>query len=655
MKRLGFFSGFPSDGTNLSVSIGATETSCTPPTTPPVNGAGTASATILATRSVLQTAPERVYFEAEVEGFTTLGPSTPDGYDPRMHDLVYEWDFGDPGARFMAPERGLPGWNDANRAFGPFVAHMFTAPGTYTVTLTVIEPETGENATTTMPFVVRDPETEFPGLNTIYVSAAGEFGTAPEGATLMNDLRAAIQGVRGSPKRIMLRGGETFAIPDRIWIRLQETSMHIMGEPGAAERPVIQYDAAIDPAFSLFSHRATLPTIETVYAGLRFQGEWDSVTETGRETVGISIEAKALGDVVVHDCEFNGLSQSVMEATAEKADQDQKSLFMSDTRVSDWRSIGQYAAGASRYAHIGCAIVAHEDAMAGGPKDGTHNEHGCIRYQPSHPYKAVIDGCDFFNRKGWFENHSTFRTQQSCIRWNQRSTPGSVLNMQRNSLEGGRRVFSGLAVATANGETPENVQNVLIDKNVFVGSHMTRNAIGIDHSGVTVRNNLMIFPDVERLNNIFDPSGAVGLSNVVNPDAVLDGPIRIYNNTAINLLSDNRRSGGLVAEFVRNKAGFSNVVVDNNIFHQPNTKTPQEPFGPLSDTPLWTPREKGYRSVEHPVLMTELATPDDTVRLSAPLAGSDALGAALTGLVSTFDIYGNSRPAYPSVGALEMP
>lgn len=35
---------------------------------------------------------------------------------------------------------------------------------------------------------------------------------------------------------------------------------------------------------------------------------------------------------------------------------------------------------------------------------------------------------------------------------------------------------------------------------------------------------------------------------------------------------------------------FGPVIEENNIIHKPNRSTPVVPFGPLDQTPLWTPR-----------------------------------------------------------------
>lgn len=53
-------------------------------------------------------------------------------------------------------------------------------------------------------------------------------------------------------------------------------------------------------------------------------------------------------------------------------------------------------------------------------------------------------------------------------------------------------------------------------------------------------------------------------------------------------------------------------------------------------------------------IRTEYGTPPDSVIAAAPLPGSPAIGAAISGLRALDDFYGQERPEYPSVGAFEV-
>ena len=612
----------------------------------------TGNATIIANRSPLRTAPERIFFDVEVDGFDTPGPSGSD-YDPRLHELIYLWDFDEPGLRFDTPEKLLSEWRDANVAHGPFVAHLYRVLGRYTARVTVIEPATGRTAQAAFEVVVEDPAETFADEHTLYVSQSGDFANAPQGALMFDDLHKAFDHIDSAgpiPKRVMLRRGEVWQLTKSTWFSDRRAHfVHVIAEPGSGARPELR-GVPDTGERAIFRHRNTLAGSEYAYSGLVLRGGWDSTTETGFNTnYGIQIEQAAMGHVVVDNCHITGCDQAIFESNTDQEIQDEKSVVVNDCHFTNWRGLCHYAAGASRYAWLGTAIVCDPDALAGGPKNNYHNEHGPIRFQCRNTFKAFIDGCDIFNRVGWFRNVG-YQTQQPCIRWNQMAAPGSVLNLQRSSLEGGQVT---IAVTGVNGDTVENVQNVLIDRCIFVGSHMTQAAIKADSTALTVRNCIAIFPDVERIARVYAPKGFVQVTDNFNPQA-LTAPMRVYNNSVLNLMGDaNHPLGDARVDLVVDEIGLADLEVANNVLHQPNLGVPDVDQGPLSTQILWLPRERGYISQEQPELLAQYASPLDTVQLPRPLEGSPALGNALSGSVSYRDLLGNDRPTYPSMGALE--
>lgn len=98
-------------------------------------GTGGATLTISMRRGEQQIAPEGIAFFADVSGFDVGAPVGEEVYDPRLHDIHYEWTFGDPG-EYTAPVNVLAEWKNRNVAYGPFPAHIFSQPGTYTVVCT---------------------------------------------------------------------------------------------------------------------------------------------------------------------------------------------------------------------------------------------------------------------------------------------------------------------------------------------------------------------------------------------------------------------------------------------------------------------------------------------------------------------------------------
>lgn len=611
-------------------------------------------------RSPLRTAPERIFFEVALGGFETTGPDQAGGYNPQLHDLIYIWEFGDPGARFTSPLKVLAEWRDANVAYGPTVCHVFETPKDYTVTVTVIEPDTGRTAVASTTFTVDDPDITFAGRRTLCVAQDGTVERVPENALVLNSLSKALAltNRKSSPYRIILKRGETWDW-DSFEFFWWSPSIHIVAEPGTGARPVLR---TVEPADRtrgpFFNHRLTENGREYVYQGLHFDGGWDSRTETGYPDAGaIKVEDQAKGHILVSDCHVTGMGGAGFAGSQGPGTTEDmhfsKSFVVHQTSLTNWRGIGHFAVGAARYALLGCSFVCDPDAKAGGNTDKPRNYLGPLRFQPKFAHLVVIDGCEFFNRVGWFPGPGGDHTvQQPCLRWNQSMVPGAILNCQRSSFEGG---FQLIALQGMNGRVVETVQNVLIDRCIFVGSHHSNCHIASAASGMTIRNCLAVVPNVPRQHPNYEPRAFV-LMDGIPEEGSLVGPIKIYNNTILNLLAEtNSHDGNPAIMVVQDMFSMGeNLIVENNLLHQPNIPTPDVEHHPLSEEILWVPREKGYISDATPQLLTQYRSPFDTVQMAKPLEGSTALGAATEGEVSYLDILGRKRPAYPSIGAFEM-
>lgn len=204
----------------------------------PLPAAAAPKASFTASRTESCVAPCAVFFDATA----TSDPST----DAPFHDLDYRWDFGD--------ERGET-WAISgvakNTAVGGIAGHLFTAPGTFTVTLRVTN-RAGEGATAKRQVRVDDPDVVFAGERTLCVSAAGDFSGCPAGAghARSADFDASIANAPG--RRTLLRRGETFAW-DRV-VRLVDASgrgasLGVFGDgPGRATlRATAGSRALLDP------------------------------------------------------------------------------------------------------------------------------------------------------------------------------------------------------------------------------------------------------------------------------------------------------------------------------------------------------------------------------------------------------------------------
>jgi len=160
--------------------------------------AGDAISVELVPSRVEGVAPLLVYFDTD--------GTTADSTDRPFEELAYCWDFGDKDAGAFTTT-GL----SRNQAKGPAAAHVFEAPGTYSVTVSVRDKD-GLVSSRAVEISVDDPETVFGGQSTVCYSSSGDFDGCPDGAkqasaTSFGDLKSEI----GTGKRLLLHRGETFS------------------------------------------------------------------------------------------------------------------------------------------------------------------------------------------------------------------------------------------------------------------------------------------------------------------------------------------------------------------------------------------------------------------------------------------------------------
>jgi hypothetical protein len=151
-------------------------------------------------------APCLVVFDAT----TTTDSATTDLFG----DLLYSWDFGDTAkANSYWAYGARPNTLSQNRDLEPIAAHVYDTPGTYTITLTVLNASGGVNAVKQV-ITVTDPNTVFPGTNTICYSPAGDFSEALAGSQHATgqgtDLAAIINTYAATGKRLMLQSSNTY-------------------------------------------------------------------------------------------------------------------------------------------------------------------------------------------------------------------------------------------------------------------------------------------------------------------------------------------------------------------------------------------------------------------------------------------------------------
>lgn len=611
-------------------------------------------------RQPFRTAPERV--GVEILGWSGFNTPAGDGqgYDPRLHRIIYYVEFGEPDSCYTAPNHVLPEWRNRNKGFGPLTAHVYRQPGRYRIQIWAYEIDSDRRAYWEQEIAVADPIETF-RRSEVYISALGDFSKAPP--RVVGRYRSLADAWKARQRypltRYIFKSGEAHLDHPYTYLDMET------GGPRQAAHFVT--DGKVPVTFvhnpkskkSRFAFRvcagrnAPKPQAEMVFQNIHVQGNWDDVNERGQPQQAawgdfagrFHLHHVLLDQCAARNCEFGYVSTG-------EADDDTPSVTIHDCVIDSFRDLGIFGGGVPRWNIMGCRVTRGTNAAAGGTKGGPpfHNIHGPIRLNSKQRNRVYIDGCDLFSRAGWYVNIKGWQTQQPCLRVNQAGAPGSLLNLQRTAMEGG---FLIVSLTRMSNVVNSAIQNFVIDKCIMVGSHMTRAAIGADTGGVTLRNSLFIVPDVPRISKFYKPRALLDVADPHNnPKAHLQ-PVEVAHNTILNHLTDaNAPDGNTNVAIVEHTGTLPRLTTANNLVLQ---ETTSELSGELSTTPLWKPREAGYRSENKPDMLDQFATPDDTVQLATPIDAPSIVGNAQEEPLSHFDLRGYKRPALPSVGAMEVP
>jgi len=163
-------------------------------------------------------APLAVMFDAT----GTTGPADLDTF----RELTYEFNFGD--------DRGLT-WEHSGlprntQSGGPLAAHIFDAPGDYTVVMRVAAPG-GGSSEASLKITVEDPNSVYPGEKTVCVSPSGKYDGCPNGALRETMLPRTYAG-----KRVLMNRGESFGI---VSINRNNDGI-VIGSYGSGAKPIVE-------------------------------------------------------------------------------------------------------------------------------------------------------------------------------------------------------------------------------------------------------------------------------------------------------------------------------------------------------------------------------------------------------------------------------
>ncbi len=214
-------------------------------------------------------APCAVHFDAIGQGALSATPyQTPETTDPEFsrpfHSLRFAWDFGDPGSGVWTSGAAAATTTPVskNSDVGAIAGHVYEQPGTYTVTLTVTNPN-GQVSTTTRPVVVGDRTTYFSAADTFcFANDGSNWSGCPlncaidDNCTVTSSLQSALTAgdncsgasdcaaATTRQRRVLLRRGDRFQASNGV--RMFEGATPGFVEAfGSGARPILDLNGAL--------------------------------------------------------------------------------------------------------------------------------------------------------------------------------------------------------------------------------------------------------------------------------------------------------------------------------------------------------------------------------------------------------------------------
>jgi len=231
------------------------------------HAAPNASFTVRKIQGATCLAPCAVHFDAIGQGslsttpYVTAETTDPDFSRP-FHSLHFQWDFGDPGSGEWTTGAAAASATRAskNSDVGAIAGHVYENPGTYTVTLTVKNPN-GQTSTATQSVVIGDRTTYFSAADTFcFANDNNNWAGCPlncaidDNCTVTTSLQMALgsgDNCSGSDdcaaantrqRRILLRRGDRFELTNVI--RMFEGATPGFVEAfGSGARPILDLNS----------------------------------------------------------------------------------------------------------------------------------------------------------------------------------------------------------------------------------------------------------------------------------------------------------------------------------------------------------------------------------------------------------------------------
>lgn len=530
--------------------------------------AGAGNVTISAQTTSGLFAPAPIWFKAVATGFDVDRPD---------HNLDFIWDFGDEGATFANLSgrlTAIPVFNDRNVAFGPWVSHVYREPGVYTVTCEVRRHGADNSPVVRqMQVSVDDPDDVFGDARTIYASTDGDFTGVPVGVPAGNKVTTTsyqeVWSKMGSPRRLLFKGENEFTYDGGTKGNVGKTFIGSWGTGRAVLNCTGSQRLSFKDAFS-----------QLVIQNIITQGTYDMATQVG-DGNGPSINENAVGTITYDNIRSaNMLSHySTSDAMNQRPG---SAIAYLDCEAEDWLHYGFASNGYYLGAFHGVWVHAPLDAAkwAGGARDPNpagpvSNGGAAYRVQtPSAPDAGAADGgfgsfTHFCSCDGYSSFAGKFNGDQPVYKLGGRAEHGARFNIDRMISEGSSDTNFGTGSEVA------DIQDVIYDRYIKIGTANCGLPLGIQCAGTTVRNSYTIIPHNEFEKKEFKAGineYAIGLNSEGSPQENKDGPMEIYGNTAVNWKTREQAERTDSTPYYMAEIGPSswpNKIDSNNIVHSP--------------------------------------------------------------------------------------
>jgi hypothetical protein len=453
----------------------------------------------------LFTVPSRFHGVAPFSVFFDATATSASSTTRPFHELEYRWNFGEDPAVLAA----LPGganWTygstkgSRNIATGPVAAHVFEAPGLYTVELSVTD---GTNTVTNRcaQIAVEHPDSFFDGNKTVCVSTSGDFSDCPSGASHVTTANfvTAMGNITSTVKRILFRAGETTNWTASSAYSLTQAGPGLIGSYGTGSKPLVRVTGN--------SHSAIL-----------FQSnDWRAI-----------------------DLAFDGIGTSSSSVTTNYGRSQITILRMDITNIdngfgtSSTPYTDQYAVQDSTFIGLNCEdgqgcvaawVYGERFAFQGNHIDNTRPSTGVVGGEHTLRFPKVIKGV-ISNNDAWnpgvgkhcLKLHSANLPTQAI--WDGTYTEQVVI--ADNYFKAGTGVPWNVAISAQNGSYDERLRNIIVERNYLTETGSAALLSIADTVGGTIRNNIFNMGSQSVGLNVAGDSGDAP------PPADL---INVYNNT----------------------------------------------------------------------------------------------------------------------------